>query len=68
MPSAIELSESDLRVILDSLDYSYQKVGNYRHIDHASKRASLEPIQAVLGKVRRLIAIRKEATHGTANG
>lgn len=64
MGVASDLTDDDLRVIRDSLDYSVQRVSDYQHREYEHKRDSLRPIEAARDKVRQLIANRKEAKHG----
>jgi len=59
-----ELTENDLCVIRDSLNYSVQRVSDYTHRDYDDKRMSLRPIEEARDKVRRLISARKEAKRG----
>jgi hypothetical protein len=59
-----ELTQNDLFVIRDSLDYSVQRVSDYPHRDYDDKRLSLRPIEEARDKVRRLIKSRKVAKHG----
>lgn len=59
-----DLTDDDLRVIRDSLDYSFQRVSDYPHLEYGHKRDSLRPIEVARNKVRKLIAIRKEAERG----
>jgi hypothetical protein len=59
-----QLTENDLCVIRDSLDYSVQRVRDYPHREYDDKRLSLRPIEEARDKVRQLIASRKEAKRG----
>lgn len=59
-----QLTENDLCVIRDSLDYSVQRVRDYPHREYEHKRLSLLPIEQARDKVRRLIAAQKEPTDG----
>jgi predicted chitinase len=59
-----QLTENDLCVIRDSLNYSVQRVSNYPHRDDNDKCLSLRPIEEAREKVRRLIAATKKANHG----
>jgi hypothetical protein len=59
-----QLTENDLCVIRDSLNYSVERVSNYPHREYDDKRLSLRPIEEARNKVRRLIAARKEAKRG----
>lgn len=59
-----ELTENDLRVIRDSLNYSVQRVSDYPHRDYEDKRMSLRPIEEARDKIRQLILDRKEANRG----
>jgi hypothetical protein len=59
-----ELTENDLRVIRDSLNYSVQRVSDYPHRDYDNKRMSLRPIEEARDKIRQLILDRKEAKRG----
>lgn len=60
----VDLTNDDLRVIRDSLNYSVQRVSDYPHQSYDDKRMSLLPIEEVREKVRQLIATRKEANRG----
>lgn len=64
MDVATDLTDEDLRVIRDSLDYSVQRVSDYPHCEYDHKRDSLRPIEATRDKVRQLIAMRKEVKRG----
>jgi len=64
MADSMNLTDDDLRVIRESLDYSVQRVSNYPHIEYDHKRDSLRPIEAARDKVRQLLANRKEANRG----
>lgn len=64
MDAETHLTNDDLRVIRDSLDYSVQRVSDYPHREYDHKRDSLRPIEAARDKVRQLIANRKEAKRG----
>jgi selenocysteine lyase/cysteine desulfurase len=55
---------ADLSVMLDSLNYSVQRVSDYPHREYEDKRMSLRPIEDVREKVRRLLAARKEEKRG----
>lgn len=59
-----DLTDDDLRVIRDSLDYSFQRVSDYPHLEYDHKHDSLRPIEVARNKVRKLIAIRKEVERG----
>jgi hypothetical protein len=64
MAGEVTLTDEDLCVIRDSLNYSVQRVSDYPHREQEQKRCSLRPIEAASEKVRQLIAKRKDASHG----
>jgi hypothetical protein len=64
MAGEVTLTDEDLCLIRDSLNYSAQRVSDYPHREYAHKIDLLRPIEAAREKVRQLLAIRKEANHG----
>jgi len=59
-----QLTDNDLHVIAESLNFSVWRVRDYPHCKYEDKRMSLRPIEEARDKVRRLIAARQEGQHG----
>lgn len=64
MDDELVLTDGDLQIISESLNYSVQRVSDYPHLNYDHKRESLRPIKAARDKVRLLMAMRKESAHG----